>query len=163
MPEPEQPAGSPGSDLASWRFWECGDCGTHASCKYIQVPGRMEPSFCPATRALCRWREGPMPTALEPTRIQLEQKIDQIVLGRRYLVAEVAKLRVSVEDFKGVIEKAKSQSIAGAVAEMRTLTETTTPFWSQMRHTVEEIAAAITRLSAMASKIQDGLKKGAND
>ncbi len=158
MPEPEKLEGLPASDLARWRYWECADCGESISCKYVQVPGRMEPSFCPVTKALCPWREKSMPLDFESTKIRATQKLDQLLQSWRYIIAEIGKLKVSVEDFKGCIEKANFPSIAGAMAEMRALIETTAQAWNQGGRTVEELAAVVSQLAGTANKIYEGVR-----
>ncbi len=77
----------------------------------------------------------------------LSEKIDQVVLGRRYIIAEIGKLKVSVEDFKGAIEKANFQSIADAVTEMKNFMQMAVSSLGQLKSTLTQLGNTVANLS----------------
>ncbi len=77
----------------------------------------------------------------------LSEKIDQVVLGRRYIIAEIGKLKVSVEDFKGSIEKANFQSIADAVTEMKNFMQMAVSSLGQLKSTLTQLGNTVANLS----------------
>ncbi len=77
----------------------------------------------------------------------LSEKIDQVVLGRRYIIAEIGKLKVSVEDFKGAIEKANFQSIADAVTEMKNFMQMAVSSLGQLKSTMTQLGNTVANLS----------------
>ena len=77
----------------------------------------------------------------------LSEKIDQVVLGRRYIIAEIGKLKVAVEDFKGSIEKANFQSIADAVTEMKNFMQMAVSSLGQLKSTLTQLSNTVANLS----------------
>ena len=91
---------------------------------------------------------------------QLNEKIDQVVLGRRYIIAEIGKLKVSVEDFRDAIQNANFQSIADAVGEMKNFMQMAVSSLGQLKSTLTQLGNTVANLNNTVDDTLKAVQKG---
>ncbi len=79
---------------------------------------------------------------------QLMEKLDEVILGRRYIIAEIGKLKEVVSDIQDTtINEAMSQ-ITGAVNEMKTFMQNSINVLTDLKNNITNLGTTINSLNS---------------
>jgi len=77
----------------------------------------------------------------------LTQKLDKLILGPRFIIAEINKIRVNMEEFRDIIQKTNFQSIVDAVGEMKTFIQEVVGLIGELTNGINELRNNIAKIN----------------
>ena len=77
----------------------------------------------------------------------LSEQIDQVVRGRRFIIAEVGKLKVSVEDLKDAVGGQGTTDIAGTVNDLKVFIQQAVSSLGELKSSLGQLSASMGALN----------------
>ncbi len=86
----------------------------------------------------------------------LSEQIDQVVRGRRYIIAEIGKLKVSLDEFKEAIDKSSGGSNLGTlVNDMKSFMQTTVTTLTDLKGTISQLSGVVNNLQSQVQQLNN--------
>ena len=97
----------------------------------------------------------------------LSEQIDSVVRGRRYIIAEIGKLKVTLEEFREAIEEQAGGGgggIASIAGEMKNFMQNTISTLSELKGTISQLSGTVnnlqTRVQQLSGQVQNVKSSG---
>lgn len=93
----------------------------------------------------------------------LSESIDQVVKGRRYIISEIGKLKVSVEDLKDALDQSTMGDVAQTVTDLKDFIQNAVQTLGQLRNSVSQLSSSISGLTSTVEntyRIVKNMKSG---
>jgi flagellin-specific chaperone FliS len=78
----------------------------------------------------------------------LLESVDNVVKGRRYIIAEIGKVKVSVDDLKSALDQSSMGEVANTVNELKNFIQNAVNTLGTLKNSVSQLASSITALSS---------------
>ncbi|MBD3352082.1 MAG: hypothetical protein GF364_11400 [Candidatus Lokiarchaeota archaeon] len=88
----------------------------------------------------------------------ISEQVDQVVKGRRYIIAEIGKLKVSVEDLKEVLEVSSMGDLASSVSDLKNFIQTAVNTLGNLKNSVSQLSSSISSLSTTVQNTYNVVK-----
>ncbi|MFW6272326.1 MAG: hypothetical protein ACOC44_13490 [Promethearchaeia archaeon] len=79
---------------------------------------------------------------------QLMEKLDEVILGRRYIIAEIGKLKETVNDIEDTSVGESLNQITGAVNEMKTFMQEAINSMKNLKNSVNNLSTSVNSLNS---------------
>lgn len=78
----------------------------------------------------------------------LLESVDNVVKGRRYIIAEIGKVKVSVDDLKSALDQSSMGEVANTVNELKNFIQNAVNTLGTLKNSISQLASSITALSS---------------
>ncbi len=85
----------------------------------------------------------------------LNEQVDSVVRGRRFIIAEIGKLKLSVEDLKEGIDNSGAKELSSTIGELKS-------FISQAVNTLGELKSSVSQLSLSIGSLNKSVENTYN-
>jgi hypothetical protein len=86
----------------------------------------------------------------------LTEQLDGVVKGRRYIIAEVGKLKVSVEDLRDIVEQSTGggNNMGAVVNDLKIFMQKTIGTLGELKNTVNQLGGLVKSLATQVSTLK---------
>jgi len=88
----------------------------------------------------------------------LNEQIDEVVRGRRYIIAEIGKLKVSVDELKGALGATSSNDIGATVSDLKGFIGQAVSTLGDLKNTVSQLAASMSAMNKTVEGAYNAIK-----
>jgi hypothetical protein len=78
----------------------------------------------------------------------LLESVDNVVKGRRYIIAEIGKVKVSVDDLKASLDQSSMGEVANTVNELKNFIQNAVNTLGTLKNSIAQLSSSITSLSS---------------
>jgi len=90
----------------------------------------------------------------------LNEKLDQVVLGRRYIIAEIGKLKEVVSGLTDSVSGSSMDAVSGAVQEMKSFMQQAINSLSDLKNSVSRLGNTINSLNTGIETVLQAVSSG---
>jgi hypothetical protein len=88
----------------------------------------------------------------------LNEQIDEVVRGRRYIIAEIGKLKLSVDELKGALGASSSNDIGATVSDLKGFIGQAVNTLGDLKNTVSQLAASMGAMNKTVENAYNAIK-----
>ncbi|MHA1871689.1 MAG: hypothetical protein ACTSXF_12140 [Promethearchaeota archaeon] len=88
----------------------------------------------------------------------LAEQLDQVVRGRRFIISEIGKLKVTVDDLKVALESSNIGEIAGTVSQLKNFISQAVTTLGDLKNSISQLSSSVSALSTTVSNTYNIVK-----